>query len=127
MRNTLIAAVAIAALAAPAALANHHLADEHHDAIGAGYIGTTVVVINPDGSEVSWLFDEDGSFANSDGLAGTYTVDGTSLCFHAEVEEGPVEFCTTSYDPDAAAGDTWTSVVGDGGGEATIRIDAGRD
>lgn len=127
MRNTLIAAVAIAALAAPAALANHHLAGEHHHAIGAGYIGNTVVVIDPAGAEVSWLFEEDGSFTSSDGLAGTYTVDGTSLCFHAQVEEGPVEFCTTSYDPDATAGDTWTSSDGDGDGEATIRIDAGRD
>jgi len=127
MKNAVIAAAAIAMIAAPAALADHHLAGEHGGAIGAGYLGNTVVVIDPAGEEVSWQFQEDGTFASSDGLSGTYTIDGTSLCFHAVVEEDPVEFCTTSYVPDAAVGDTWTSAIGDGDGVATIRIDAGQD
>lgn len=117
MKSMFAGAAALALLAAPAALA---------DDIGAGYLGNTVVVSYDDGREVSWFFESDGTFTNSDGLTGSYTVDGVTLCFSAETDAGTAEFCTESYNPDAAAGDSWTD-TGDDGTTFGVRIDAGRN
>ncbi len=87
----------------------------------AGFIGNTIISETPGFGALSFAVAEDGTFTRSDGLSGTWTLEGDQLCFFVE---GQDDLCGP-FDVTKQAGDSWEEVAWDGNGMAKISITAG--
>ncbi len=98
----LAAAAAIAATAAFAA--------------SGGFVGNTIVSETAGFGELSFYVAPDGSYETSNGDNGTWSYDGSTLCFD--------DLCGP-FDGSKRAGDSWSAPAWDGNGMAELSIEAG--
>lgn len=82
----------------------------------------TLRVDYPDGSQIDWYLNEDGSFTTSVGLAGTYVEGEGKICITPADGE---EVCSTYADETRSTGDVFTA-TGDDGTQFTVTIVEGR-
>ena len=69
----------------------------------AGFIGNTIISETTSFGALSFAVAEDGTFTRSDGISGTWTLEGDQLCFFAE---GQDDLCGY-FDAAKQAGDSW--------------------
>ncbi len=104
----MIRTVFLAALAAFAAGAAY--------AASAGFIGNTIVSETPTYGELSFYVDPDGSYETSNGDSGSWSFDGSTLCFD--------DLCGP-FDASKGPGDSWSAPAWDGNGTAQLSIEEG--
>lgn len=83
-----------------------------------GFAGNTIHSIAEGFGELFFAVAKDGTFKRSDGVSGTWTFDGSNLCF---VAEGQDDLCGL-FDGSKQVGDRWEEVAWDGNGMATLHI-----
>jgi hypothetical protein len=90
-------------------------------------VGNTAVVTYADGSQSQFYFAEDGTFTtDAEGVAGTWRLDGTSVCLTVVVQgQAGEESCTELGDEIHEVGDTWTLPDGEGG-EFSVTLEEGQ-
>lgn len=103
MRTSIIAAVA--AFVATTAMA-----------ASAGFIGNTIVSETAGYGELSFYVDPDGTYETSNGDSGSWSFDGSTLCFD--------DLCGP-FDASKGPGDSWEAPAWDGNGAASLSIEAG--
>lgn len=101
------------ALAALVALA---LAPLSAGAASAGFVGNTIVTTTDSWGDLSFYVDPDGSYQASNGDSGSWTYDGSTLCFD--------DLCGP-FDASKGPGDSWEDTAWDGNGAAKISIVSG--
>jgi|GEM_PF-3664591 len=87
-------------------------------AAATGFSGNTIHVKTPGFGELYFAMDEDGTFQRSDGVSGTWTYDGATLCYHVEAQK---DLCG-AFDGSKKVGDHWEDAAWDGEGTAQIHL-----
>ncbi len=110
MKRYCVAGFAILFSLTPAALA---------DGMENTFGHTVRVMFGEEGFD-AW-FAEDGSYTDSRGIAGTWTLDG-ELCIHVQTEQGENSSCGP-WNPDLSAGESWSTTGWSQDGSAiTVQI-----
>ena len=81
-----------------------------------GFVGNTIVTTTDTWGELSFYVAPDGAYKSSSGGSGSWSYDGSTLCFD--------DLCG-SFDGSKGPGDSWSDAAWDGNGEAEISIEAG--
>ena len=87
----------------------------------AGFIGNTIVSETAGFGALSFAVAEDGTYTRSDGISGTWTLEGDQLCFSAEGQDDLCGYFDVTKQP----GDSWEDEAWDGNGMAKLSIKAG--
>mgnify|MGYP000111893488 CR=1 FL=1 len=85
-------------------------------AASAGFIGNTIVSETPTYGELSFYVAPDGSYETSNGDSGSWSFDGSTLCFD--------DLCGP-FDASKGPGDSWSAPAWDGNGTAQLTIEEG--
>lgn len=85
-------------------------------AASAGFIGNTIVTTTDTWGELSFYVDPDGTYQTSNGDSGSWSYDGSTLCFD--------DLCGP-FDGSMGPGDSWEDTAWDGNGMAQISIVSG--
>ncbi len=85
-------------------------------ASAAGFVGNTIVTTTDTWGELAFYVAPDGSYESSSGGSGSWSYDGSTLCFD--------DLCGP-FDGSKGPGDSWSDTAWDGNGEAEISIEAG--
>lgn len=83
----------------------------------AGFVGNTIVTTTDTWGELSFYVAPDGTYESSSGDSGSWSFDGTTLCFD--------DLCGP-FDGSKGPGDNWSDTAWDGNGEAEITIESGK-
>lgn len=83
-----------------------------------GFAGNTIHSKAAGYGELFFAVATDGTFERSDDVSGTWTFDGSTLCF---IVEGQDDLCGI-FDGSKQVGDRWEEVAWDGNGMAVIHI-----
>ncbi len=113
MKSTTLTGVALSLL----------MASSSAIAASGGFTGNTIHVQTPGLGELFFAVAEDGTFNRPDGVSGTWSYDGTTLCFHVEAEK---DLCG-AFDGTKQVGDHWEDAAWDGNGMAQIHLMPGLD
>lgn len=105
MREFAIAVTALFLGAAPALAA------------AAGFVGNTIVTTTDSWGDLSFYVSPDGTYESSSGTSGTWSYDGSTLCFD--------DLCGP-FDGSKGPGDSWSDTAWDGNGDAEISIASGK-
>lgn len=87
----------------------------------AGFVGHTIHVSSASYGNMSFAIKQDGTYADAAGAAGTWTLEGETLCFHASSQDPLCGHVDTTKKP----GDEWEDTAWDGNGMAKLSITAG--
>lgn len=85
-------------------------------AASAGFVDNTIHSTTDSFGALSFYVDADGSYQTSNGDSGSWTFDGSTLCFD--------DLCG-AFDGSMGPGDSWEDAAWDGNGLAQISIEAG--
>lgn len=83
-----------------------------------GFVGNTIVLEAAGFGRLTFAMGADKKFTRSDGVTGTWTYDGSTLCFHAE---GQDDLCGY-FNGSKHVGENWEDPAWDGNGNAQITI-----
>lgn len=86
-------------------------------AAAGGFVGNTIVTTTDTWGELAFYVNPDGSYESSGGGSGSWSYDGSTLCFD--------DLCGP-FDGSKGPGDSWSDAAWDGNGEAEISIEPGK-